>query len=168
MNEERSESPPAPGVKNRLHQVQQNQAQVSNFLAHNNSSRKEKNTKPDPQQRSSPPPITEAGRPPSSQFIPYVRTNEVYYLDPDAPVTRPSTHDPQYRQFNDSCQTPRQIFSSDHVRDPLLNPDAVRKRQQAILKGLSELRQGLLQKQKELETALMPTMAPEENFISPF
>ncbi|XP_010012164.1 PREDICTED: coiled-coil domain-containing protein 66, partial [Nestor notabilis] len=168
VNEERSESPPAAGVKNRLHQVQQNQTHVSNFLVNNNSSRREKNTKPDPQQRSSPPPITEAGRPPSSQFIPYVRTNEVYYLDPDAPVTRPSTHDPQYRQLNDSCQTPRQIFSSDHVRDPLLNPDAVRERQQAILKGLSELRQGLLQKQKELETALMPAMAQEENFISPF
>ncbi|KAM9533419.1 coiled-coil domain-containing protein 66 [Guaruba guarouba] len=168
VNEERSVSPPAPGVKNRLCQVQQKQTQVSNFLARNNSSRKEKNTKPDPQQRSSPPPIAEAGRPPSSQFIPYVRTNEVYYLDPDAPVTRPSTHDPQYRQFNDSCQMPRQILSSDHVRDPLLNPDAIRERQQAILKGLSELRQGLLQKQKELETALMPSMAQEENFISPF
>ncbi|KAM4654551.1 coiled-coil domain-containing protein 66 isoform 2-T3 [Amazona ochrocephala] len=141
VNEERSVSPPAPGVKNRLHQAQQKPTQVSNFLVRNNSCRREKNTKPDPQQRSSPPPIAEAGRPPSSQFIPYVRTNEVYYLDPDAPVTRPSTHDPQYRQFNDSCQMPRQILSSDHVRDPLLNPDAVRERQQAILKGLSELRQ---------------------------
>ncbi|XP_009320597.1 PREDICTED: coiled-coil domain-containing protein 66 isoform X2 [Pygoscelis adeliae] len=170
LNEERSESPPVPAVKNRLHQVQQKQIHASNFLVHNNNSRREKSTKTDTQQRSSPPPVTEAGRPPSSQFIPYVRTNEVYYLDPDAPVTRPSTHDPQYRQFNDSYQTPRQIFSSDHVRDPLLNPDVVkiRERQQAILKGLSELRQGLLQKQKELETALIPAIAQEENFISPF
>ncbi|XP_049682142.1 coiled-coil domain-containing protein 66 isoform X2 [Accipiter gentilis] len=169
MNEERSESPPIPAVKNRLHQVQQNQIHASNLLVHNNN-RREKNTKTGTQQRSSPPPVTEAGRPPSSQFIPYVRTNEVYYLDPDAPVTRPSTHDPQYRQFNDSYQTPRQICSSDHVRDPLLNPDVVkiRERQQAILKGLSELRQGLLQKQKELETALIPTIAQEENFILPF
>ncbi|XP_064309945.1 coiled-coil domain-containing protein 66 isoform X2 [Phalacrocorax carbo] len=143
LNEERSESPPVPSVKNRLHQVQQKHIQASNFLVHNNS-RREKNIKTDTQQRSSPSPVTEAGRPPSPQFIPYVRTNEVYYLDPDAPVTRPSTHDPQYRQFNDSYQTPRQIFSSDHVRDPLLNPDVVkiRERQQAILKGLSELRQG--------------------------
>ncbi|KAF1401672.1 Coiled-coil domain-containing protein 66, partial [Spheniscus magellanicus] len=143
LNEERSESPPVPAVKNRLHQVQQKQIHTSNFLVHNNNSRREKSTKTDTQQRSSPPPVTEAGRPPSSQFIPYVRTNEVYYLDPDAPVTRPSTHDPQYRQFNDSYQTPRQIFSSDHVREPLLNPDVVkiRERQQAILKGLSELRQ---------------------------
>ncbi|NWY62191.1 CCD66 protein, partial [Chionis minor] len=143
FNEERSESPPVPAVKNRLLQVQQKQTQASNFLVHNNTSRREKNTKADAQQRSSPPPITEAGRPPSSHFIPYVRTNEVYCLDPDAPLTRPSTHDPQYRQFNDSYQMPRQIFSSDHVRDPLLNPDVVkiRERQQAILKGLSELRQ---------------------------
>ncbi|KFQ54592.1 Coiled-coil domain-containing protein 66, partial [Pelecanus crispus] len=143
LNGERSESPPVPAVKNRLHQVQQKQIHASNFLVHNNNSRREKNIKTGTQQRSSPPPVTEAGRPPSSQFIPYVRTNEVYHLDPDAPVTRPSTHDPQYRQFNDSYQTPRQIFSSDHVRDPLLNPDVVkiRERQQAILKGLSELRQ---------------------------
>ncbi|NXI46949.1 CCD66 protein, partial [Galbula dea] len=143
LNEERSESPPVPAVKNRLHQLQQKQIRASNFPLCNNNSRREKNNETEGQQRSSPPPITEAGRPPSSQFIPYVRTNEVYYLDPDAPVTRPSTHDPQYRQFNDSYQTPRQIFSSDHIRDPLLNPDVVksRERQQAILKGLSELRQ---------------------------
>ncbi|NWU47772.1 CCD66 protein, partial [Dromas ardeola] len=142
LKAERSESPPVPAVKNRLHQAQQKQIQASNFLVHN-TSRREKNTKADLQQRSSPPPATGAARPPSSQFIPYVRTNEVYCLDPDAPVTRPSTHDPQYRQFNDSYQTPRQIFSSDHIRDPLLNPDVVkiRERQQAILKGLSELRQ---------------------------
>ncbi|NXG89619.1 CCD66 protein, partial [Stercorarius parasiticus] len=142
LNADRSESPPVPAVKNRLHQAQQKQIQASNCLVHN-TSRRGKNTKTDPQQRSSPPPATEAARPPSSQFIPYVRTNEVYCLDPDAPVTRPSTHDPQCRQFNDSYQTPRQIFSSDHVRDPLLNPDGVkiRERQQAILKGLSELRQ---------------------------
>ncbi|NXD79898.1 CCD66 protein, partial [Halcyon senegalensis] len=143
LNEERSESPAVPAVKNRLHQVQQKQMHASNFLVCNNNSRREKNAKTGIQQRSSPPPIKEAGRPPSSQFIPYVRTNEVYYLDPDAPVTRPSTHDRQYQQFNDSYRTPRQTFSSSHVRDPLLNPDLVksRERQQAIIKGLSELRQ---------------------------
>ncbi|PKU46444.1 coiled-coil domain-containing protein 66 [Limosa lapponica baueri] len=168
LNAERSESPPVPAVKNRLHQAQQKQIHASNF--HNNS-RRERNSRRAAEQRSSPPPAAEAARPPSSQFVPYVRTNEVYCLgDPDAPVTRPSTHDPQYQQFNDSYQTPRQIFSSDHVRDPLLNPDVVkiRERQQAILKGLSELRQGLLQKQKELETALIPAIAPEETFLSPF
>lgn len=95
----RSDSP-VPAVKNRLHEVQQKQTHTSNFLVHNNNSRREKNIKTDAQQRSSPPLVTEAGRPPSSQFIPYVRTNEVYYLDPEAPVTRPSTHDPQYQQLN--------------------------------------------------------------------
>lgn len=94
----RSDSPPVPAVKNRL-QVQQKQICARKLEVYNNS-RREKNTKVDIQQKSFHPPVTEAGRPPSSQFIPYVRTNEVYYLDPDAPVTRPSTHDPQYRQFN--------------------------------------------------------------------
>ncbi|XP_040448802.1 coiled-coil domain-containing protein 66 isoform X8 [Falco naumanni] len=166
LNGERSESPPVPAVKNRLHQGQKKRILASNFLELNNNIRREKNTKTATQQRSSSPPVTD----PFSQFVPYVRTNEVYYLDPDAPVTRPSTYDPQYRQFNDSCQMPRHIFSSDHIRDPLLNPDVVKikERQQAILKGLSELRQGLLQKQKELETGLIPTMAQEENFILPF
>ncbi|XP_027740560.1 coiled-coil domain-containing protein 66 [Empidonax traillii] len=166
LNEERSESPPVPAVKNRLLQVQQRQIHASNFLGHNNNSRREKSIKADPKQRSSPP-APEAARPPSAQFVPYVRTNEVYCLDPEAPVTRPSTHDPQYRQPHGSYQMPRQIFSSDHVRDPLLNPDVVRERQQAILKGLSKLRQGLLQKQKELENTLIPPVA-QENFVLPF
>lgn len=166
LNEERSDSPPVPAVKNRL-QVQQKQISARK-LEVCNSSRREKNTKADIQQKSFPPPVSEVERPPSSQFIPYVRTNEVYYLDPDAPVTKPSSHSPQCRQLNDSYQVPRQIFSSDHTRDPLLNPDVVRERQQAILKGLSELRQGLLQKQKELESGLIPVKAQEENFVLPF
>uniref|UniRef100_A0A8C8RMP5 Coiled-coil domain containing 66 n=1 Tax=Pelusios castaneus TaxID=367368 RepID=A0A8C8RMP5_9SAUR len=169
LNEERSESPPVPAVKNKLYQVQQRQINTSNLPIQNGNSGKEKNINSDMQQKKSSP-VIEPERPPSSHFIPYVRTNEIYYLDPDAPMTRPSTHDPQYRQFNDSYHTPRQIFSSDHVRDPLLNPNVVknRDRQQAILKGLSELRQGLLQKQKELETGLIPAISHEENFISPF
>nr|KAF6473492.1 coiled-coil domain containing 66 [Rousettus aegyptiacus] len=106
-----------------------------------------------------------------SHFIPYVRTNEIYYLDPDAPLSRPLTQeDPQYQNLRD-CDQERQLFESDYVRDPLLNPNLVknRDRQQAILKGLSELRQGLLQKQRELETNLMPLAAnQEENFSSSF
>ncbi|XP_042636398.1 coiled-coil domain-containing protein 66 [Orycteropus afer afer] len=99
-----------------------------------------------------------------SHFIPYVRTNEIYYLDPDAPLSRPSTQNPQH-QNSHNCDQEQQ--ESDHVRDVLLNPNLVknRDRQQAILKGLSELRQGLLQKQKELETNLIPLAAnQEENF----
>ncbi|NWI18829.1 CCD66 protein, partial [Crypturellus soui] len=142
LNEERSESPPVPAVKNRQ-QGQQKQIHASNFLVLNNKSRRDKSTNTDTRQRRPLAPLTDPGRPPSSHFVPYVRTNEVYCLDPAAAVTRPATHDPQYQQFNDSYPTSRQIFSSDHVRDPLLNPDVVkiRERQQAILKGLSELRQ---------------------------
>uniref|UniRef100_A0A8I5TIF9 Coiled-coil domain containing 66 n=1 Tax=Pongo abelii TaxID=9601 RepID=A0A8I5TIF9_PONAB len=106
----------------------------------------------------------------SSHFIPYVRTNEIYYLDPDAPLSGPSTQDPQYQNSQD-CGQERQLFDSDCVRDPLLNPNMVknRDRQQAILKGLSELRQGLLQKQKELESSLLPLAEnQEENFGSSF
>ncbi|NXE88160.1 CCD66 protein, partial [Menura novaehollandiae] len=143
LNEERSESPPVPAVRNRLLQVQQRQIHASDFLVRNSHSRREGNSKAEGQQRSSPRAAPGAGRPPSAQFVPYVRTREVYCLDPEAPVTRPSTHDPQHRRFHDSYQMPRQIFSSDHIRDPLLNPDVIkiRERQQAILKGLSKLRQ---------------------------
>ncbi|XP_068884203.1 coiled-coil domain-containing protein 66 isoform X6 [Aphelocoma coerulescens] len=167
LNEERSESPPVPAVRNRLLQVQQRQIQASHFLVHNHHGRREKSSKADAQQRSSPPAVPV--RPPSAQFVPYVRTREVYYLDPEAPLSQPSTQDPQHRHLHDSYQMPRQIFSSDHIRDPLLNPDVVtiRERQQAILKGLSKLRQGLLQKQKELENTLIPIVA-QENFMPPF
>ncbi|EGW00693.1 Coiled-coil domain-containing protein 66 [Cricetulus griseus] len=77
-------------------------------------------------------------------FIPYVRTNEIYYLDPDAPLSRPQTQDYQYQKSRDCDQ--QELFDSDHTRDPLLNPKLVknRDRQQAILKGLSELRQSVL------------------------
>ncbi|XP_050996712.1 coiled-coil domain-containing protein 66 isoform X2 [Acomys russatus] len=105
-----------------------------------------------------------------SHFIPYIRTNEIYYLDPDAPLSRPSTQDNQYQKSHDHDQE-QQLFDSDHIRDPLLNPKLVKKRdrQQAILKGLSELRRGLLQKQKELETNLIPLTAnQEDNFSSSF
>ncbi|KFQ18131.1 Coiled-coil domain-containing protein 66, partial [Merops nubicus] len=136
LNVERCASPPVPAVRNRL---QQKQINASNFLLQNNSSRREKNTKRGAQQRSSPPPVAEAGRPPSAQFVPYIRTSEVYCLH----AARPSAEGPQHGQPDDSYQTPRQIFSSDHIRAPLLNPDVVksRERQQAVLKGLSELRQ---------------------------
>ncbi|XP_053152275.1 coiled-coil domain-containing protein 66 isoform X3 [Hemicordylus capensis] len=162
--EQRSESPPVPAVKNK-------QTKASDFPAHDGS---EDSIYTDKHQSERLCPCAETERPPSSHFVPYVRTNEVYYLDPDALMTRPSTHDLQYQQLNgtkiqNALHTPRQIFSSDHITDPLFNPNVVRNRQQAILKGLSELRQGLLQKQKELETCLIPSIiSQEESFISPF
>ncbi|XP_039590296.1 coiled-coil domain-containing protein 66 isoform X1 [Passer montanus] len=143
LNEERSESPPVPAVRNRFLQAQ-GQIQASPFPLHGQLSGREKDAR---------------APPPAPQFVPFVRTREVFCLPAGAAPGHP----------HDSYQMPRQIFSSDHVRDPLLNPDAVtiRERQQEILKGLSKLRQGLLQKQKELENTLIPTVA-QENFMPPF
>uniref|UniRef100_I3L7C7 Coiled-coil domain containing 66 n=2 Tax=Sus scrofa TaxID=9823 RepID=I3L7C7_PIG len=146
FSKERSQSPPVPAVKNRTQQTQT--LKNSNFAGDG--------------QTDSSPGISEP-----LYFIPYVRTNEIYYLDPDAPLSRPLTQDPQYPSPHD-CDQEQQLFEN---RDPLLNPNLVknRDRQQAILKGLSELRQGLLQKQRELETNLMPLAAnQEENFSSLF
>ncbi|XP_023369341.1 coiled-coil domain-containing protein 66 isoform X2 [Otolemur garnettii] len=155
-SKERSQSSPIPAVKNRTQQTQGNTLPLP---VKNSSIDRENPVSGDSQ--------TE----PSSHFIPYVRTKEIYYLDPDAPLSRPSTDDTQYPNVQDCDQEQLQLFDSDHVRDPLLNPNLVknRDRQQAILKGLSELRQGLLQKQKELETNLMPLAEnQEENFSSSF
>ncbi|XP_066182836.1 coiled-coil domain-containing protein 66 [Sylvia atricapilla] len=162
LNEERSESPHVPAVKNRLLHVQRRQLQASHFAVPRQQGGRAA-SQADSQQRSSPA-VPEAARPPSAQFVPYVRTREVYCLHPGAPLSQPSTHRP-----HDSYQMPRQTFSSDHIRDPLLNPDVVtiRERQEAILKGLSKLRQGLLQKQKELENTLIPIVA-QENFMPSF
>ncbi|XP_023979666.1 coiled-coil domain-containing protein 66 isoform X3 [Physeter macrocephalus] len=152
FSEERSQSPPVPAVKNRTQQTQ---------TLKNSTYERENLISGDSQTELSP------GFSEPFHFIPYVRTNEIYYLDPDAPLSRPLTQDPQYQNPHDCDQ--EQLF--DHLRDPLLNPNLVknRDRQQAILKGLSELRQGLLQKQRELETNLMPLAAnQEENFSSSF
>lgn len=35
------------------------------------------------------------GWPSSPDYVPYVRTNEVYHLDPLAPISRPTTHEGQ-------------------------------------------------------------------------
>ncbi|XP_048082465.1 coiled-coil domain-containing protein 66 isoform X9 [Ursus arctos] len=127
FGKERSQSPPVPVVKNRTQQTQT--LKNSNYERENlilEGSQTE--TSPGPSE--------------PSHFIPYVRTNEIYYLDPDAPLSRPLTQDLQYQNPHDCDQEQRQLFDSD-VRDPLLNPNLVknRDRQQAILKGLSELRQ---------------------------
>ncbi|XP_030083851.1 coiled-coil domain-containing protein 66 isoform X3 [Serinus canaria] len=162
LNEERSESPPVPAVRNRLLQVQQRQMQASPFLVCKELGGSEQDSPAASQRSRSPAAVPPS--PPWARFVPYVRTREVFCLPPEAPPSRPST-----QHTHDSYQMPRQIFSSDHVRDPLLNPDAVtiRERQQEILKGLSKLRQGLLQKQKELENTLIPIVA-QENFMPPF
>nr|XP_030864899.2 coiled-coil domain-containing protein 66 isoform X2 [Gorilla gorilla gorilla] len=159
FSKERSTSSPVPVVKNRTQQTQ------NTLHLPKNSSYERENLISGSNQTELSSGISE-----SSHFIPYVRTNEIYYLDPDAPLSGPSTQDPQYQNSQD-CGQERQLFDSDCVRDPLLNPNMVknRDRQQAILKGLSELRQGLLQKQKELESSLLPLAEnQEENFGSSF
>ncbi|KAG8430460.1 hypothetical protein GDO86_020562 [Hymenochirus boettgeri] len=155
----RAESPPVPALNNRLHQSQKKRNPPSTHHLYN-ANPVQVNTYTVKQDSSSPEMSEqESERPPSTNFVPYVRTQEVYYLDPNAPMSRPSTQDPQYRQKDDE-QTTRQTLSSDHDRDPLLNPNVLKNkdRQQAILRGLSQLRKGLLQKQKELETVLMPDL----------
>ncbi|XP_036875198.2 coiled-coil domain-containing protein 66 isoform X3 [Manis javanica] len=151
FSKERSQSPPLSAAKNRTQQTQtlkSSHYERENLVSGSN-------------QTDLPPGISEP-----SNFIPYVRTSEIYYLDPDAPLSRPLTQEPR-------CHTPQdceqELFHCDHARDPLLNPNLVKNwdRQQAILKGLSALRQGLLQKQRELETNLMPLAANQEENFSP-
>ncbi|MCI4390295.1 hypothetical protein PGIGA_G00121100 [Pangasianodon gigas] len=108
-----------------------------------------------------------SGWPPSSDYVPYVRTDEVYHLDPLAPISRPATHEGAQKIHADVSS------SRQHTplvqRDPLLHPELLKstERQQAILKGLSELRQGLLQKQRELETSLSPLLQGQSRTHSP-
>ncbi|XP_041047970.1 coiled-coil domain-containing protein 66 isoform X2 [Carcharodon carcharias] len=138
-------SPPVPALRNKYLQMERKELHaVPNMNASEWCQRTLSANEPD------------NDRPPSSNFVPYVRTDEVYHLDPDAPMSRPSTNDPQYKHCNVTDHRQHQSYGSDHPKDPLLNPDLVRnrERQQAILKGLSELRQGLMQKQRELETGL--------------
>ncbi|XP_051550397.1 coiled-coil domain-containing protein 66 isoform X2 [Myxocyprinus asiaticus] len=117
-------SPPVPAVKNRLQQPPQHMMEEQ---------------------------VQDTGRPSSLDYVPYIRTDEVYHMDPLAPLFIPSTHEAQQRVHTD-------VRSKQAT--PLVQPDPTKstQRQQAILKGLSELRQGLLQRQKEIETSLNPLM----------
>ncbi|XP_066452644.1 coiled-coil domain-containing protein 66 isoform X2 [Eleutherodactylus coqui] len=146
----RSDSPPVPAVKNRLNHAQKRSTPPLTSVYNGNTVSIQRHVTPDLEK-------LESDRPPSSRFVPYVRTKEIYYLDPHAPMSRPSTHEPQHN-LTGNDQESLQMFSTDHARDPLLNPNVIRNkdRQQAILRGLSELRKGLLQKQRELETGLIP------------
>ncbi|XP_067272440.1 coiled-coil domain-containing protein 66 isoform X3 [Pseudorasbora parva] len=131
-------SPHIPAVKNRVHQ---------------------------PSQQASRQMMEEMGRTPLLDYVPYLRTDEVYQMDPLAPLSRPSTHEAQQRINT--------VVSGSRQGSPLVqhDPDAPKstERQQAILKGLSELRQGLLQRQRELETSLNPVLQTQhKNYFSPF
>ncbi|XP_066526934.1 coiled-coil domain-containing protein 66 isoform X2 [Hoplias malabaricus] len=141
---QRGQSPPIPALRHRLQQVPQSLAP----------------------EREEPPASSEEW-PPSSDYVPYVRTDEVYHLDPLAPISRPTTHQAPSRthaDVNGSTQPPPAV-----QRDPLLHPELLKstERQQAILKGLSELRQGLLQKQRELESCFNPVLQGHSRNPSP-
>ncbi|XP_041639885.1 coiled-coil domain-containing protein 66 [Cheilinus undulatus] len=125
---DRGRSPPVPALRNR---IQSQQAS--------------------PSSSSSPPP-----HPPVLEFVPYVRTDEVFNLDPLEPADTPPPHS--------NTEAPPQSSASHSApphRDPLLHPELRRThthRQQEILEGLAKLRQGLLQKQRELETDFNPLL----------
>lgn len=78
----RCESPPVPAVRNRLLQVQQRQLQNSHLVVHEQHGGGEASQAESQQ-----------SRPPSAQFVPYVRTREVYCLQPEAPLSQhPQLH----------------------------------------------------------------------------
>ncbi|XP_037107307.1 coiled-coil domain-containing protein 66 isoform X7 [Syngnathus acus] len=89
------------------------------------------------------PPITQ----PSLQFIPYVRTDDVIHLD----STETSAAPPPHTHTAPSWAPPPDASSCSSSPGDLLVLRG-KQRQQEILRGLTQLRQGLLQKQKELES----------------
>ncbi|XP_053295463.1 coiled-coil domain-containing protein 66 isoform X2 [Pleuronectes platessa] len=86
---------------------------------------------------------------PTLDFIPYIRTDEIT-LDPLEPpeIPPPHTVSPQ------SSVSPPAPPHQDHAHTT---------RQQEILKSLAQLRQGLLQKQRELESDLNPLLKHHNN-----
>ncbi|XP_057181541.1 coiled-coil domain-containing protein 66 isoform X2 [Triplophysa rosa] len=115
-----------------------------------------KNRLQQPSQQSSRQMVDNMGRPPSLDYVPYVRTDEVYHMDPMASHSRPSTQETQQRV---NIARSRQVTPL--VQHDPSHPKST-ERQQAILKGLSELRQGLLLKQRELETSLNPLLQTQQ------
>ncbi|XP_061639525.1 coiled-coil domain-containing protein 66 isoform X2 [Phyllopteryx taeniolatus] len=102
---------------------------------------------------------------PSLQFIPYIRTDDVFHLDPteteDTPTphlhtgARTHTHSQAVLTAilpSSSAPPPDASSSSSSPADLLILRST--QRQQEILRGLAQLRQGLLEKQRELECDL--------------
>ncbi|XP_073793787.1 coiled-coil domain-containing protein 66 isoform X15 [Danio rerio] len=83
----------------------------------------------------------EMAQPPLLDYVPYVRTDEVYHMEALAPLSRPSTREAQQR-VNAGVSGGG---GGSRQATPLLQQDLnSTERQQAILKGLSELRQVML------------------------
>lgn len=87
----RSQSPPILAVKSRTQQTQ----------TLKNSNYERENLISGHSHTELPPGISDA-----FHFIPYVRTNEVYYLDPEAPLSRPVTQDTQYQNAHGKWMYP--------------------------------------------------------------
>ncbi|XP_051977655.1 coiled-coil domain-containing protein 66 isoform X3 [Xyrauchen texanus] len=139
--ESRVRSPPVPAVKNRLQQPAQHMMEEQ---------------------------VQDTGRLSSLDYVPYVRTDEVYHMDPLAPLSVPSTHETQQSLHTD-VRSSKQATPLVQSNPSQTNPTKSTQRQQAILKGLSELRQGLLQRQKEIETSLNPLLQTQHrNHFPPF
>ncbi|XP_049895045.1 coiled-coil domain-containing protein 66 isoform X3 [Epinephelus moara] len=95
--------------------------------------------------------------PPPVEFVPYVRTDEVFNLDPLEPADTP----PPPRTHKAPPASPP--APSHRLLQPELLHNTQTHRQQEILRGLAQLRQGLLQKQRELETDLNPLLKRHDN-----
>uniref|UniRef100_A0A1A7WGW0 Coiled-coil domain containing 66 n=2 Tax=Iconisemion striatum TaxID=60296 RepID=A0A1A7WGW0_9TELE len=100
--------------------------------------------------------------PPVLEFIPYIRTDEVFHLDPLEPADTPPPQTHSGAPPEGSASPPAPSHG-----DPLLRPELLcnthTHRQQEILRGLAQLRQGLLQKKKDLETDLNPLWNYRDN-----
>ncbi|XP_056886612.1 coiled-coil domain-containing protein 66 isoform X2 [Takifugu flavidus] len=103
------------------------------------------------QSRQDPPPATPPV--PGVGFIPYVRTHEVFNLDPLEPDDIPPP-----RAQAEATPAPSH-------RDPPLLPELIHgaHNHQETLRSLAQLRRGLLQKQRELERDLSPVLKHFEN-----
>ncbi|XP_029908238.1 coiled-coil domain-containing protein 66 isoform X2 [Myripristis murdjan] len=124
-NTERGRSPPIPALRHR----QQRQKLLGS---------------------SSPPPPPPAP-PPTLELVPYFRTEEIINLEPLELVStpKPDTHTDAPQRTSSSSPLPPLRSPQ---RDPLLhNTRTYTQQQQEILRGLAQLRQGLLQEQRELE-----------------
>ncbi|XP_054473201.1 LOW QUALITY PROTEIN: coiled-coil domain-containing protein 66 [Anoplopoma fimbria] len=107
----------------------------------------------------------QAPPPPPPEFIPYVRTDEVFNMDPLEPADPPPPHTGQTHTHTEA--PPQSSASPPAPSHRLLHSELLRNtqthRQQEILRGLAQLRQGLLQKQRELETDLNPLLKRHDN-----
>uniref|UniRef100_A0A8C2CYR2 Coiled-coil domain containing 66 n=1 Tax=Cyprinus carpio TaxID=7962 RepID=A0A8C2CYR2_CYPCA len=92
--------------------------------------------------------VTEdTGRPPSLDYVPYVRTDEVYHMDPLAPLSRPPTHEAQHRVDTDQ-QTTGSAAETTRARNQS-EPCSANATQKPLLTFQTRLIQSCFQKQDQ-------------------